>query len=88
MERLVLTNRRKVYSGRIFNAYFNAEIFQTEVEKGLPFGRGVCDRIVNAFNFNEKTYAVLGYDSFNGHFSAYKDRAAVYGLYIAEIKEE
>jgi len=81
-----LANRRKVESGRIFNAYFEAETYQTKVEKGRPFGAGTYDVTVEAFDFNGKTYAILDYDHFNGHFSGFKDKAAVYGLSIAEIK--
>jgi hypothetical protein len=81
-----LANKRKVQSGRIFNAYFDSVLYQTEVEKGRPFGTGSYDVTVTAFDFNNKTYAVLGYDHFNGHFSNYKDKSAVYGLFIAEIK--
>lgn len=81
-----LKNRRKIETGRIFNAYFNAEIYQTKVEKGRPFGEGVYTEMVNAFDYNGKTYAVLAYDHFNGHFSGFKDRSAIYALFIAEIK--
>jgi len=81
-----LSNKRKVESGRIFNAYFEAEPYEVEITKTRPFGRGSYNEIVGAFDFNEKTYAILGYDHFNGHFSGFNDRAAVYGLLIAEIK--
>lgn len=83
-----LRNKRKVESGRIFNAYFNAEIYPIEVEIGIPFCTDTYSKIVSAFDYNSKTYAVLGHHHFNGHFSGYKDKAAVYGLIIAEIKEE
>jgi len=81
-----LANRRKLESGRIFNAYFEAEIYPVEVTKGRPFGAGSYKEYVSAFDFNGKTYAILGYDHFNGHFSDFKDKSAVYGLLIAEIK--
>lgn len=81
-----LKNHRKVESGKIFDAYFNAEHFQTQIEKKRPFGlRGGWEETVTAFNFNGKTYAVTGYDHFNGHFSGFTDRAAIFGIYIAEI---
>lgn len=80
-----LKNYRKVESGRIFNAYFDAQHYQTQVEKGRPFGRGTYQVTVDAFDFNGKTYAVLSYDHFNGHFSGFLDRNAVFGLYIAEV---
>jgi len=81
-----LTNRRKIESGRIFNVYFEAETYQTKVEKSRPFGAETYNITVEAFDFNGKTYAILGYDHFNGHFSGFKDRLSVYGLFIAEIK--
>lgn len=81
-----LANRRKLQSGKIFDAYFNSEIYQTEIEKGVPFKTHTVTCTVNAFDYNGKTYAVLGYDHFNGHFSGFKDRSAVFAITIAEIK--
>ncbi len=81
-----LVNRRKVEKGRIFNAYFDANLYEIEVTRSRPFGAGTYQENVKVFDFNGKTYAILGYDHFNGHFSGYKDPAAVFGLRIAEVK--
>src|SRR5699024_5347657 len=72
-----LKNNRKVESGKIFNAYFEAcendKLYRVLVEKGLPFGRGYKTKEYSAFEWNGKTFAVLGYDHYNGHFSGFTD---------------
>lgn len=84
-----LKNNRKVKSGKIFNAYFaaceNDKLDTVIVEKGLPFGRGFYSKEYRAFEWNGKTFVVTGYDHYNGHFSRFRDRNAIYGLYIAEV---
>ena len=84
-----LKNNRKVESGKIFNAYFeaceNGKLDRVIVEKGRPFGRGYWVEEYTSFEWNGKTFAVLGYDHYNGHFSGFTDGAAIYGLYIAEV---
>lgn len=80
-----LGKKRKIESGKLFNAYFDAELYQVEIRKGLPFGRGWYDETVNCFEVNGKEYAVLGYDHFNGHFSGFMDRTAIFGIYIAKV---
>lgn len=84
-----LKNNRKVESGKIFNAYFKAcendKLDRVIVEKGLPFGQGYYVREYTSFEWNGKTFAVTGYDHYNGHFSGFTDRAAIFALYIAEV---
>lgn len=84
-----LKNNRKVESGKIFNAYFaaceNDKLDTVIVEKGRPFGYGYYEEEYPSFVWNGKTFAVTGYDHFNGHMSKFTDRAAIFGLYIAEV---
>ena len=84
-----LKNNRKVTKGHIFNAYFEAcehgILSRVKVSKGLPFGRGNYEKEYSCFNWDNKTFAVLGYDHFNAHFSGYSDRSSIYGLHIAEV---
>lgn len=89
-KKMRLINRRKVESGKIYNAYFDAcendELYTSVYTKKAPFGGGWSEDVeVQCFDFNEKTYAVLGYDHFNGHMSGFSDPAAIFGLYIAEL---
>lgn len=89
MKTLKLKNTRKVKSGKIFNAYFEAcendKLGRVKVKKGLPFGRGYYEEEYTSFQWNGKTFAVMGYDHYNAHFSGYTDRNAIFGLYIAEV---
>ena len=84
-----LKNHRKVESGKIFNAYFEScndkKLDTVIVEKVRPFGRGRYNQEYTSFEWNGKTFAVTGYDHYNGHFSGYTDRSSIYGLYIAEV---
>jgi len=43
-----LKNRRKVKSGKIFEAYFVAEHYQTQIEKRRPFARWTYQEAVTA----------------------------------------
>ena len=83
-----LKNRRKVESGKLFDAYFlaaeNGEMEEVIIEMSFPFGRGKYEVLKPCFDWNGKTYAVLGYDHFNGHISGFSDRAAVFSISIAE----
>lgn len=89
MKTLKLKNTRKVKSGKIFNAYFEAyendKLGVVTVKKALPFGRGCVEEEYTSFPWNGKTFVVTGYDHYNGHFSGFTDRNAIYGLYIAEV---
>lgn len=84
-----LKNRRKVESGKIFEAYFeackNGKLGRVLVRRSLPFGRGHEDKEYRSFQWNDKTFAVTGYDHYNGHLSNYTDRDSIYGLHIAEV---
>lgn len=84
-----LKNNRKVESGKIFNAYFDAcendKLGVVTVKKGLPFGRGFVEEEYTSFPWNGKTFVVTGYDHYNGHISRFTDRATIFGLYIAEV---
>lgn len=88
MTTLKLKNTRNVKgNSRIFNDYFNAEVEVKEITKNRPFGGGSYQEEHECF-FAESTgkwYAILGYDHFNGHFSKFKDRSAVFGLRVAEV---
>lgn len=79
-----LKNNRKVQSGKIFNAYFNAcendKLGRVTVKKEfqlLPFGRGYYEEEYISFEWNGKTFVVTGYDHYNG--------IVICGLYIAEV---
>jgi len=82
-------NRRKIKKGKIFNAYFDAcrkkTLDQILWEKQLPFGTGYKDVELTTFDYKGKTYAVMSYDHFNGHFSGFSDPASVFGLTISEV---
>lgn len=84
-----LKNNRKVESGKIFNSYFDAcendKLGRVIVKKGLPFGREYVEEEYTSFEWDGKTFAITGYDHYNGHFSGFTDRAAIFGLYIAEV---
>ncbi len=45
------------------------------------------DEPVEVFNFNGKTYTECGIDNFNGHFSNYRDRDALFGVYLREVED-
>lgn len=84
-----LRNNRKVEGGKIFNAYFDAcendKLGMVTVRRSLPFGRGYVEEEYTCFPWNGKTFVVTGYDHYNGHMSRFRDKNAIYGLYIAEV---
>ena len=93
-----LKNKRKIESGKIFNAYFKAKIYEAFIDKKIPKADMVKGGItgenystylesVRAFRCNGKEYAIISFDHFNGHFSGFKDPAAIFGIEIAEIVE-
>ena len=45
------------------------------------------DEPVEVFNYNGKTYTECGIDNFNGHFSNYRDRDALFGVYLREVED-
>ena len=85
-----LKNKRKVEEGsKIFDAYFGAcendNLDTVVVFIGGSFGFGGKIMEYPCFKWNEKTFAVTGYDHYNGHFSGYTNRADIFELYIAEV---
>lgn len=84
-----IKNRRKIESGKIFDAYFDAsekdKLDTVIIQKGRPFGAGTYPEEYPSFDWNGKTYAITAYDHHNGHFSKFTDRSAIYGLYIGEV---
>lgn len=85
-----LKNRRYVASGRLYNAYFaacdNDTLGTVLVEKKRPFGlRGSTIKEYTTFPAGEKTFAVVAYDHFNGHFGHFSDPSAIFGLRVAEV---
>ena len=76
-----LNKNRKIESGKLFDAYFESAAnkdFDTVYIDGE-------NREYRCFDFEKKTFAVTGYDHYNGHLSGYTDQAAIYGLYISEV---
>lgn len=77
-----LGKRRKVTGGHLYDAYFKQEGFLMDIlVKNKPTTK-------RAFIWNGGTYIVMSYDHFNGHFSGFRDRNAIYGLYISKLKQD
>ncbi|HSH50426.1 MAG TPA: hypothetical protein VK982_01745 [Bacteroidales bacterium] len=68
-----------------YNAMTNDKMYEIEVRRHKNFDW--WDETDLVFDFNGKTYSECGIDNFNGHFSGYTDRAALYGVYLREVVE-
>lgn len=81
--------RRKYYEigTKMFEAWYKAntgnKTYQITIRKYKNFKSWTEDCV--AFDLNGKTYTEDGIDHFNGHFSGYTDRSALYGVYLREI---
>lgn len=83
---MALKNYRKIESGRIFDAFFSEEEVEVTVTVNPAFGRGwPYEKKMQGFEYKGKTYVVRGFDHFNAHFSGFRDRATIYGIFIAEL---
>ena len=86
-----LTNRRRIESGKLWDAYFKAakgdNLHECEIEKKGPFGLTKHDeiKVYTSFVCDGREYAVISYDHFNGHFSRFADESAIYGIEIATV---
>lgn len=80
-----LKRERKVQEGSmIFDAYFEGTY-----QKNITVGKGwaATQTAKDCFKVGEKEYAVTGYDHYNGHFSGFTDRGAIFGIFVAEVVE-
>ena len=71
-------------SEKVYNAYFEAcennTIYQDCIEKE----NGEM-KIIDCFKSENTTYAVRGYDHFNGHFSGFRDQSAIFNIYVSKV---
>lgn len=66
------------------SALCNNDTFLVEVEVYKNFK--VYSKVVTCFEYKGKVYAIDGIDHFNGHFSNYRDKNVIYGVYLRKLE--
>lgn len=86
---------RKYYEEgtELFEAWLNAnknDKFYTETVTVRPikYKHFTFWEDVWAFDYKGRAYVECGIDHFNGHFSNFTDRSALYGVYLRQIKNK
>ena len=89
-----IVGRRRYYENntRMFNAWFDSygKRYFVEVDVNVfERGRWVShNKVIEVFDYNGKTYYECGIDHFNGHFSGFRDRTHIYGVYLRPVKRQ
>jgi len=69
----------------LFNAYFENELKEILVRKFAPFTGQPYDVVAKAFVFEGQTYAVMGYEHYNGHLSNFRDKTTIFKIKLSKL---
>lgn len=75
----------------LFEAWLNARkkdgfFIETVTVRPIKYKHSTYEKDVYCFEHKGKAYTECGVDHFNGHFSNFTDRSALYGVYLRQIK--
>ncbi len=75
----------------LFEAWLNARkkdsfFIETVTVRPVKYKHFTYEKDVYCFEYKGKTYTECGVDHFNGHFSNFTDRSALYGVYLRQVK--
>jgi hypothetical protein len=75
----------------LFEAWLNARkkdgfFIETVTVRPVKYKHFTYEEDVWCFEHKGKAYTECGIDHFNGHFSNFTDRSALYGVYLRQIK--
>ena len=88
----ILSRKRYYKNGsKFFEAWFNSigERYMITVKKN-EFIRGKWnsyDDYVEVFDYAGKTYCECGINHYNAHFSNYRDKSVIYGVYLRKVEQ-
>ena len=75
----------------LFEAWLNARkkdsfFVETVTVRPIKYKHSTYEKYVYCFEYKGKAYTECGIDHFNGHFSNFTDRSALYGVYLRQVK--
>lgn len=92
METTKILGRRRYYKNgsELFEAWYNSlgkRYIVIVVKHGFIRGKRISyeDHIL-VFDYAGKTYRECGIDHFNAHLSGFRDKSAIYGVYLRKVE--